>query len=289
MGKRAMSKTLTLNLINNSISYFKEAVEYAQHDDRDEIRWKFAIVNVVQAMELAFKEKLRQIHPTFIYSSVDERKKTVSLTEALKRLIDPAIGAIKITESDSRKIIKAVSLRNELTHFECKHPHDHIETKFSDIFSFMIFFYREHLNLPTDTFIDYEQHQRIISLVKTRSELIKRAKTYIKSEGFIDIWFCPFCEENTFIADKEECFVCHHQEKIIHCKSCDELALESELIDTSIYFDWDYDEGRMVLLDNYGLEDTACTHCIKNYKDKIEEIRLARNYEDFERDIAFYI
>ena len=57
---------LKLDLIN-STSYVREAVAYAQRDGVNETRWKFAIINVVQAMELAFKEKLRRIHPTLIY------------------------------------------------------------------------------------------------------------------------------------------------------------------------------------------------------------------------------
>lgn len=282
-----MSK-LKLDLIKNSISYFREAVAYAQRDELDETRWKFAIINVVQAMELAFKEKLRRIHPALIYSSVDERTDTVSLKKALNRLVDPGIGGLVIAEKDPRKIETAVKLRNELTHFECEHEHEHMEAKFADIFSFMIFFYREHLGLETEEFIDYDEHQRIIGLVKARAELRTRARSYIKAENFIDVWICPSCDESTFVAQNGECCFCHHNEAVIECASCGQETLESNVIDTSNYLDWDYDEGRMVLMEDYGMEMTACQGCIETFKSKVEDMRQAQYYEYMEREAMSY-
>lgn len=275
---------LKLNLIANSISYFGEAVAYAQRDELDDTRWKFAIINVVQAMELAFKEKLRRIHPTFIYSSVDKRTETVSLTEALKRLVDPAIGGLAVTEKDRGKIGKAVGLRNELTHFECEHEHEHMEAKFADIFSFMIFFYREQLDLPTFEFIDYDQHQRIIATVKARTELLKRARTSIEAEGVIDVWICPTCDESTFVMADEECRFCHHKEEVVECASCGDTTFDSDVVDTTNWLEWDCDEGRMVLMEDFGLEHTACTSCVGEFRQKVEDARRAQYEEDMMMD-----
>jgi hypothetical protein len=282
-----MSK-LKLDLIKNSTSYFREAIAYAQRDELDETRWKFAIINVVQAMELAFKEKLRRIHPVLIYSAVDDRRDTISLKTALKRLVDPGIGGLLVAEKDPRKIETTVKLRNELTHFECEHEHEYMEAKFADIFSFMIFFYREHLGLKTEEFIDYDDHQRIIGLVKTRTELRARARSYIKTEGFIDVWICPSCDESTFVAQNGECCFCHHKEAVLECASCGQETLESDMIDTSNFFDWDYDEGRMVLMEDFGMEMTACQGCIETFKSKVEDMRRAQYYEDMERDAMGY-
>ena len=67
----AVTGTHKLDLLSNSISYFREAVGYAQHDTLETKHWKFAIVHLVQAMELAFKERLKRIHEIFIYESID--------------------------------------------------------------------------------------------------------------------------------------------------------------------------------------------------------------------------
>ena len=90
-----------LDLLNNSISYFKEAVNYAQQESPDTNQWKFAIIHVVQALELAFKEYLRRIHPVFIFESIDKADKTVSLRTALGRLRNPHIGKLTISEGES--------------------------------------------------------------------------------------------------------------------------------------------------------------------------------------------
>lgn len=275
-----MHKTHRLDLLNNSISYFREAVSYAQRDSDDTNHWKFAILHVVQAMELAFKEYLRRIHPVFIYESVDKPDKTLSLRSALNRLRNPQIGNISITDSEKAKIEKAFDLRSDLTHFEFNHSHDHIELKFAEIFSFMIFFYRSHLSLETSTFIDEEQHNKIIRLVKARAELMERAKAYIGSREDGTVWICPSCQEDTFLKAEEQCCFCHHKEHVVECPTCGTENLESDLVDISELFDWDYDEGRMVLMESFGMEDHACPDCISETKQKIEDIRRSQYNED---------
>lgn len=275
-----MSKTHHLDLLNNSISYFREAVSYAQRDTDDTNHWKFAILHVVQAMELAFKERLRRIHPAFIYESVDRLGKTLTLRGALERLKNPQIGNIPIGEAEAAKIVKAFDLRSELTHFEFNHPHDHIELKFAEIFSFMIFFYRNHLGLATADFIDEDQHNKVIRLVRTRAELLERAKAYVSGYDDGNVWLCPSCQEATFLTAEEQCCFCHHKEQVVECPTCGEETLESELIDTSDLLDWDYDEGRMVLIENFGLEERACPECISETRQKVEDLRRAQYDED---------
>lgn len=280
----AMTGQHKLNLLNNSISYFREAVSYAQPDEPDTNQWKFAIVNVVQAMELAFKERLRREHPVLIWESVDRQDKSVSMRAALSRLTDPLIGKIAIPQNDQTKILKAVDLRNELTHFEFDHDHDHIEGKFAEIFSFLIFFYREHLKLETSEFVDEEQHQKIIQIVKARAELKGRAREYIKAGEFTDVWICPACDESTFVVEDQQCCLCHHKEEVVDCATCGQTTLESLVIDTSNFLDWDYDEGRMILINDYGLEPTACSSCIDGYKEHIEDLRRSQYDEDMAMD-----
>ena len=56
-----MSKPHRFDLLNNSVSYSWEPVSYAQQSAADTNHWKFAILHVVQAIELAFKERLCRI------------------------------------------------------------------------------------------------------------------------------------------------------------------------------------------------------------------------------------
>lgn len=274
-----MTKVPSLDLLNNSISYFREAVSYAQRDTTDTNQWKFAILHVVQAMELAFKERLRKVHPVFIYENIDKPDKTVSLRAAIARLGNSEIGNLSISEDDRRKIEKAFDLRSQLTHFELKQSHEHIELKFAEIFSYMIFFYRTQLGLQTSEFIDEDQHANVIQLVKTRDELLRRAKEYIASSENITLWVCPECNENTFVVEEEQCCFCHRKEQIVQCPNCGLDAFEHDLIDISGSFDWSVDEGRMHVL-SYGLETTICPDCEHEAREKAEEIRRSQYYED---------
>jgi hypothetical protein len=275
-----MSNTHRLDLLKNSISYFREAVSYGQQNPIETNHWKFAILHVVHAMELAFKERLRRIHPLFIYESVDRAEKTLTLRAALNRLRNPNIGNIPISEPVVKKIEKAFDLRSDLTHFEFNHSHEHIELKFAEIFSFMIFFYRTHLGLDTSEFIDEGQHQRILQLVRTRAELMGRAKAYIAGRDDGTVWMCPACNEDTFLVAETQCCFCHHKEEVVECPSCGCVNFDSDLINITDLFDYSEGEGRMELHDDFGMEDSACRECISDIKEKIENQRRSQYDED---------
>ena len=55
---------------------------------------------------------------------------------------------------------------------------------------------------------------------------------------------------------------------------------DPDLKDISNLFDWDYDEGLMRLMDNFGMEDTACPSCIDEVRQKIGDIRRSQYDED---------
>lgn len=279
-----MGKTHRLDLLKNSISYFKEGVNYAQHAEQDTESWKFAIVHTVQSMELAFKEYLRRIHPAFIWESVDRPEKTISFKGALARLRNPQIGGLAISDSEKAKIEKAYDLRNELAHFEFNHEHEHIELKFAEIFGFMVFFYRTHLKLETDEFVDEAEHQQVLQMVKAREELLEKARAYVKDMSFHEKWCCPACDEVTFVLAEEQCCLCHHKERIVECATCSQDNFESEIVDTSNLFTWDYSEGQMILMEDHGLQQTACSACYGAFKEKIEELNRAQYYEDMMMD-----
>ncbi|MCC8957681.1 hypothetical protein H8B02_30905 [Bradyrhizobium sp. Pear77] len=274
-----MTGTHKLDLLNNSISYFREAVAYAQHETLETKHWKFAIVHVVQAMELAFKERLRRIHPTFIYENIDRGDRTVTLRAALARLRNPKIGNMPISDAEANKIEKAFELRNQLTHFEFDHLREHIELKFAEIFSFMIFFYRLHLSLDTSEFIDEDQHARIIKLVRARAELMARALEYMKSRGHLTVWCCPSCVEDMFVVEEQQCCFCHHKESIVECPSCGTESFESDLEDISDEFEYSMDEGVMRLENDYGMERVACPECVGRMREKIEDLRREHYYD----------
>ena len=276
-----MSKEHRLDLINNSISYFREAILYAQRGIEDSSQWKFAIVHLMQAMELAFKEALRRIHPILVYENIDNPKHSVSITQALQRLRNPKIGNLSISAEDNKSFIKAIQLRNELSHYEFNYTAEYAESKFADVFTFMIFFYRQHLALDTEVFFSHQEYLKIMELVKTKKKLLDRADQYIKEGNFLEVWQCTECGEDTFIAAEEQCCFCHHKDCVVLCPNCGCETCETELISLFDFFDHDYDEGISRVYSNFGYDcEYGCPSCIKDIKEDIEGQRRSQYYED---------
>jgi|GEM_PF-1055261 len=285
-----MSEPHKLSLLTNSISFFREALRYTETDTHDPGKWKFAVINVVQAMELALKEALSRIHPAFIFEDIDNPKpnKTVSISKALARLRDERIGNFQISNQEVGQFKTAIELRNQLVHQECSYPEEHAEAKFSNIFAFMLFFYEDHLGIDRSQIISDEQHRKILSLTKTRKELQRRVREFIEENQSCNVWLCPECGEDTYIVEDGRCKLCGCDEPVIECPTCGEKNWEADLRDITCLFDVDEDEGRSVVLDRFGYEaNEGCPNCYDRVKEDIKSQRFSHYCEQMEEE-AFY-
>lgn len=278
-------KNHSLDLSNNSISFFREAVSYAETGGADSSQWKFAVINLVQAMELALKEALRRIHPVFIYENIDsvQDPRTISISRAIERLRDERIGNYSISDAEKKNFNAAIKLRNEFVHYEFAGDVNHVESKFADIFSFMIFFYEKHLNLELNEFITKDQYDSILSMKATKAEMLLRAKEYINNGDVGETWGCPTCSEDTFIVDQKECCLCRHKEEIQECHHCTEQFFQHDLHDITDLFDYAEDEGRYYINSDYGFDyEEACESCVREIKESIN----AHKYEQYMEEMA---
>ena len=73
-----------------------EAIRKAISARSDVRQWPFAVLHLVQAVELIMKELLRRQHPIFIYENIDSPRNTVTLAQAMSRLENSAIAGITI-------------------------------------------------------------------------------------------------------------------------------------------------------------------------------------------------
>jgi hypothetical protein len=117
----------SLTLLENSLSFFNESLKCCRKAEDDPSYWKFAILHLVQAMELAIKEALRQVHPVMVYDDIDKPNLTVTITKGLARLKNKAIGGYTITKNEEDEIKSAIRIRNELVHYEFARPPQLIE------------------------------------------------------------------------------------------------------------------------------------------------------------------
>lgn len=270
---KAAERTHHLDLLQNSLSFFREAVACVQRDDEDGAHWKFAVVNLVQAMELALKAALERIHPVFILDNIDlpDSDKTFSVSKALKRLQSEHIGNCTISKKEERPFHAAIKLRNRFVHHECSFHAEHVEAQFASLFAFMLFFYEDHLHVGREDIISEEAYAAIYELKKAKDELLRRAIEHIKENDFGDIWVCPDCIEDTFIVDDGKCCLCGYRETVTSCSNCGERIFEYQEEDIFELFDYTIEEGRAEVHDRFGYESRhACEHCIDQIKEDIQ-------------------
>ncbi len=130
---------LRMNLLENAYDFLNSSLFYFRYSNDDFRKWKLAFINVVQAIELMAKEKLRQSNKFLIYENIDNPKNTISLAIALDRMIN--ILELPLDKSDIETIKKAISLRNQMMHFEIDLSIHELKAKYSILFEFATSFH----------------------------------------------------------------------------------------------------------------------------------------------------
>src|SRR3546814_604723 len=105
-----------VTLLDNATLFVNEAIRNARRAKRQPTQWSFAILHLVQALELLMKHVLQLQHPLFIYENIDHPKNTVSLGLCLERL--KSVARIQVDEKEERAIRRASAQRNKIVHHE---------------------------------------------------------------------------------------------------------------------------------------------------------------------------
>jgi HEPN domain-containing protein len=225
-----MKSPLQLSLLENARSFVVEALRKAVAAESANDEWKFAVLHVVQAIELSLKELLRLQHPVLIYTNVDKPGHTVSLEQALSRL--KRLTSFEPTEDEKKAIELAGALRNDIVHHEFKTDIATLKPAFAHLFAFLVDFHRDHIEEPLDSHVP---EQLWISGVKVREygeELYRRAKARLEEQGLDDsVVSCPKCgwEAVTAFGDRQErCYVCGSSAHLAVCKRCNRVMIWGE-------------------------------------------------------------
>jgi HEPN domain-containing protein len=154
-----------MSLLDNAYDFLNEALRSAERAGQDLKAWKFAVLHMVQAIELLLKARLQAEHPVLIYEDVDRRAKTVSLARAVERVTGAA--RIELTSREQRSILKAQRWRDGIVHYEFEMSRYEVESVFVQLFEFLERFHNEHTNFG-------ELHSKIDeSLWAKEAELIE--------------------------------------------------------------------------------------------------------------------
>ena len=114
--------------------------------------WSFAILHLVQGLELLLKHVLQLQHPLFIYEDIDNPKNTASLTLCLSRL--KSIAKVEVDEKEARAIKRASTQRNKIVHHEHELNPDYYRSVFVELFEFIHYFHAKHLQSELHDKID---------------------------------------------------------------------------------------------------------------------------------------
>jgi hypothetical protein len=269
-------ESIHLSLLDNSHAFLREGVSKAIAAKNDARQWQFAIVHVVQSLELSLKSVLHQIHPAFIYENIDKPRNTVGPRHAIERLA--SVSTVTLTEIEKRKLLDAIELRNRITHFEFELRTEHAMAKFFETFASVVYFQGRHLGNEIDSIIDEDELSQLIAIAKSTEELAEKARQRIEEEE-IDgefIWECPNCMEDTFVAQDEidTCYTCRYSETIVLCEKCRNCRFEFEMESFAADLEYFQDEGWNFLHNDFGYSyRVACPDCIKEIKEDIQRQR----------------
>lgn len=285
-----VSDKIELTLAHNSHAFLREAASKFVAAQLEPAQWQFAIISLVQSLELALKAKLKEIHPLFVYDDIDEPKHTINIARAISRLTNPNIGGIALSEKDKKKIIAAIKVRNELTHAEHSLNPSHAEHSFCFVFSYVADFFRYHLRTSVSEIVAITDLESIIRSSVAREELRKRALVRIEQREIPDneIRDCPECCEWTFVLYDGECtcYTCLHHLETVECPRCGDFNyFAEEMVSLHDEFDTDMDEGRYIVLNRFGVGyDEVCPECSGSAREEINDNRQSEYMNEMEQE-----
>lgn len=236
-------KELRLNLLENAQDFAKEAIAKAVAAEKSPEEWKFAILHLVQAIELSLKELLRQQHPLLIYKNVDHPEHTVTIEQALLRLKQASSFDLR---DDERVVLKTASrLRNDIVHHEFKIEPEKLKPAFAKLLGFLVDFYRIHIDCPLNWSIPEDIWQQGVKIKEYGEELYKRARIQMDNDG-IDLYSpiaCPKCGWEAIAPygdNQDTCYVCGNIQELAVCNRCQKTMILGEHEELGgDYYCWD--------------------------------------------------
>jgi hypothetical protein len=214
---------LELSLYDNAIDSIQHGIEHYIIDRVDARRYKYAILQLSQGVALLLKERLRQEHPSFIFTNVAEETKTVDIEAAIIRLEKIA----KIDLGHARDtILELGSLRNKIEHYAINISKQQADSIIGRTIPFLVSFCRDELKKDFRHEIGDDNWQALLQIQDYRNSAIKSAESKLAQQKLVT-FLCPMCQAHTAIAVPKESapidpWILYYR-KIV-CTVCSEVA-----------------------------------------------------------------
>lgn len=253
----------SMTLIENSISFFQESLREALQAEHDDSRWKFSILFITQAIELALKERLQRRSPELVYENIKKGNRTIKLKRCFDLLKE---NGISVPDETKRMIEIMAVWRNDVTHFSFDFEVDEIKPVYARLLVYLHGFYENNLDLHQDDFVNEDDIEEIRKIEDYRRSFYDEVIQQIELQKIEEnrIFSCPKCAYDTFIAfvdeDRCRCYYCRYESDGVSCEYCRCIPSLSEL--KKIYVGnykridkWDYVCADCVNEDDFDVSD----------------------------------
>ena len=251
MKKKVSVPKLKMTLLENSRSFLVEALSKALLAEADVYQWKFAVLNMCQAIEISLKERLHREHHAFLWDNIDNGTITVTPKKAIARL--SKLCGVTFSKEDLATIEKIKTWRNQIVHNEISLNINEVKPAFSILFGFLRTFHETILAEKLSDHIPVELWKEALDIDEYVSELYDRATQQAKDEGvdFSENISCLHCGYFSCVLKDDVCYcyVCGSEEELIECDSCHHHFPESQ-VETI----WHSEEGT-------DYEESTCQRC----------------------------
>jgi ribosomal protein L37E len=191
---------------------------------------KIALLDVARVVELLLKERLRSVHPAFLwvdvekYPSADAR--TVGAEATVTRL--QSVAGVVLPEAARRTIRACRRIRNSVEHFEFEMDVQEVKSIVGRMLSFIFDFTKHQLSLDFET--DFRKDNRWSKLVEIYDFWSAHAEALGKEleERGEETRDCPRCGASTFVISESQCALCGRQDQLVTCGQCGHEVWESE-------------------------------------------------------------
>jgi hypothetical protein len=223
---------LKFNLIENAQDSLEHAIEHLTcKSELTAWDYKHVIRDLSHVAELLFKEKLRTIHPAFVFSNIDKypssSANTVSTIDAISRL--ERIGEVEFDKSDvsALKIIR--NTRNDIEHYEFNFNESESRIIIGNVLVFIFRFSLDELGLDwADRRINDPKWMKL----NEYASFFEAQKRYLLDtlmfSGLLTA-SCPICQNDLFDTEAEVCILCGHREKVYQCSRCNADYFQGEV------------------------------------------------------------
>lgn len=227
-----VNNSIKFDLINNAKDSLNHVVEHLTNaEGASPGDLKRAIKDVAHAIELLLKERLRRVHPAFIWQDVDkypsDRAYIVSTIKAVERL--SKVAKVSLSDGEKKTIYACKKVRDAIEHYEFVFDLQETKGIIGRMLSLILDFSKRHLDLDLEQeFRKDDRWEALIEIYEFWEAHDKAVEKQLSEEGK-PVWECISCGASTFDLSIMKCVLCGHAEELIECDVCHEEHWESEI------------------------------------------------------------